>query len=115
MLQKTKRISQKKEFDELRKSGKIVHTPLFGFLWQIKPDKEVRFGFVVSKKISKRAVDRNKIRRRLAEVLRENWQQFGVGTRGIFLVKKRILEATVEEIREEVIKVSKIIQNKRND
>ena len=89
MLQKTKRISQKKEFDELRKSGKIVHTPLFGFLWQIKPDKEVRFGFVVSKKISKRAVDRNKIRRRLAEVLREIaavWSR----NEGIFLVKKRI-------------------------
>jgi len=50
-----------------------------------------KFGIIVSKKISKKAVERNQIRRRLMEAVRLNLELFPEGFRGIFLVKKNIL------------------------
>ncbi|MDD3002695.1 MAG: ribonuclease P protein component, partial [Candidatus Shapirobacteria bacterium] len=64
-------------------------------------------GFIVSKKISKRAVDRNKIRRILSEVVRENLERFENGTRIIFLMKKEILGKKYDEVEKEVEKFIK--------
>ena len=54
-----------------------------------------RFGVIVSKKISKKAVERNQIRRRLMEAVRVNMNIFPEGFRGIFLVKKNILNKII--------------------
>ena len=56
--------------------------------------RNVKFGFVVSKKISKRAVDRNRVKRLLSEMVRRNLEIFPNGFRGIFLVKKMINNET---------------------
>ena len=62
----------------------------------IKQDGVCRVGFVISKKISKKAVERNKIRRRLAEVIKN---KMPIGLKIIVLAKKNILEADLEQIR----------------
>ena len=67
-----------------------------------KKDNELKFGTVISKKISKRAVDRNKIRRRLMEVLGKNLDIFKKGKRVLFLVKKELLGVKPEEIEKEI-------------
>ena len=98
MLKKINRISKKAEFGEVKEKGLMVNTPLFGFRWIKKEDDEKKFGFIISKKISKRAVDRNRIKRLLAEVVRKNLDKFEKGMRGIFLVKKEILGKGLIEI-----------------
>ena len=57
-----------------------------------------KFGAIISKKISKKAVERNQIRRRLMEAVRLNMDIFPKGFRGIFLVKKNILGKKEGEI-----------------
>jgi ribonuclease P protein component len=59
-----------------------------------------KFGIIVSKKISKKAVERNQIKRRLFEAVRLNMGIFPEGFRGIFLVKKNILGKKEGEIEE---------------
>ena len=59
-----------------------------------------KFGAIVSKKISKKAVLRNQIKRRLMEAVRLNIEIFPEGFRGIFLVKKNILDKKEGEIEE---------------
>jgi len=61
-------------------------------------DNNRKFGAIISKKISKKAVERNQIRRRLMEAVRLNMDIFPEGFRGIFLVKKNILNKKEGEI-----------------
>lgn len=72
----------------------------------MKVEGEVKeFGIVISKKVSKKAVERNKIKRLLAEVIRRNLKNIKGGYRMVFLTKTSILGKTLEEIEEEVKKV----------
>ena len=107
MLKRENRIRLRKEFAEIKNKGKILYSPLFGFLTQKENDDQKKFGFIVSKKISKKAVDRNKIRRILSEVVRKNLGKFENGTRIIFLTKKEILGKKMKEIEKEVEKFIK--------
>lgn len=83
----------------------------FGILMLDKKDNEIKFGMVVSKKISKKAVERNKIRRRLMTVLGKNLKKFALGKRVLFLVKKDLLGVKPKEIEEELEKYSQRLLN----
>ena len=108
MLKKVNRISKRSEFDEIRKNGKMLgFSRFFGMVMVDKKDDELKFGVVISKKISKKAVERNKIKRRLMEVLGRNLDKFEKGKRILFLVKKEALEASVDDFEEEINKVLK--------
>ena len=80
-------------------------SPFFGVVVENKNDDVVKFGVVISKKVSKRAVDRNKIKRRLMEVLGRRLDKFKVGLRVLFLVKKAAVEAKVIDLEKEVEKL----------
>jgi len=66
------------------------------------PSKTAQFTFVVSPKISKKAVIRNRIKRRLAEALRKNLTDFRPKMQIIFLAKKEILTADFAEMENQV-------------
>ncbi|MCD6271040.1 ribonuclease P protein component [bacterium] len=71
MLPKKHRLKKKKEFERVFKEGKAAKKDLL-FIRFLKNNLETtRFGFIVSKKISKKAVVRNKVKRRLREAARE--------------------------------------------
>ena len=106
MLKKINRIGSRKEFLEIKNKGKLIGSPAFGILILEKDDEEKKIGFIISKKVSKRAVDRNKIKRRIAEVVKKNLEKFEPGTRIIFLAKKETLNKKVEEIENEIKKLS---------
>ena len=106
MLKKINRICSKKEFAEVKSKGEMKAADLFSVIWMKterrneKPDsrENKKFGAIISKKISKKAVDRNQVRRRLMEAVRLNINIFPEGFRGIFLVKKNILNVSEMEI-----------------
>ncbi|MDD4937906.1 MAG: ribonuclease P protein component [Candidatus Shapirobacteria bacterium] len=108
MLKKINRIGSRKEFLEIKNQGEIKYSPIFGVLILKKEDNLKKFGFVISKKISKRAVDRNKIKRRLCEVIYKMLDKFEPGIRIVFLVKREILNKKSEEIEKEVVKFIKL-------
>lgn len=99
MLKKINRISKKSEFEEIKSKGEMGVADLFSIVWMNKNEGKA-FGTIISKKISKKAVDRNQIRRRLMEAVRLNMNIFPQGFRGIFLVKKNILDKSETEIEE---------------
>ena len=107
MLKKENRIRSKKEFLEIKNKGRVLYSPFFGFLTCQENDDLKKFGFIISKKISKKAVDRNKIRRVLSEVVRKNLDKFKNGTRVVFLTKKEILNKKMIEVEKEVKKFLK--------
>lgn len=102
MLKKENRLSCRKDFLEVKEKGRMLPSSLFSLVLLKKEDKVKQFGTIISKKISKRAVDRNKIRRLIMESLKKNWSLIEEGSRGIFLVKKKILGVSLEKIEKEV-------------
>lgn len=108
MIKKINRFSGRGKFLEVKSLGSVVfNSPLFGVLVLKKTDNEIKFGWIISKKVSKKAVERNKIKRRLNQILETKLDKFKVGTRIIFLIKKEIKDKTKEEIE---IEINKLIE-----
>jgi len=66
MLKKKERLT-KKEFDRFFSSGRRLHSPLFTLIYS--QDANFHGAVVVGKKVFKHAVDRNRLRRRLYNIL----------------------------------------------
>ncbi|MDP1538407.1 MAG: ribonuclease P protein component [bacterium] len=76
MLSKNHRIRKKKDIEKIFKEGKNFREDSL-VLKTVKNDLNAcRFGFIVSQKISKKANIRNKIKRRLREIVRAKKARF---------------------------------------
>ena len=72
MLAPKNRLTKKNDFNAVFKQGQGFRQD-FLYLKIKNNDFELsRFGFVVSKKFSKKAAERNKIKRRLREIIKKN-------------------------------------------
>lgn len=70
MLPKENRLKKKKDFERVFKEGRGFKED-FLFLKVIKNNLKInRFGFLIGKNFSKKSTLRNKIRRRLSEIIR---------------------------------------------
>ena len=104
MLKKVNRGLGRKDFENSREKGKLIHGSYFSVSLVDEGDHKgspVQVGFVISKKISKRAVDRNRIKRLIAEVIKEDIEKLKTSNlklKIIILVRKSVLEAEVEDI-----------------
>jgi ribonuclease P protein component len=78
-----------REFEEVLKKGKGFRVNGL-VLKLILKEKGKKFGFLISKKILKKAVQRNKVKRRLREILRERVEDIKDGARIVFVVLKGI-------------------------
>jgi len=107
MLKKINRVSKRKEVEELRKARLVYQSPIFGMLFLDKEDEEKKFLMIISKRISKKAVIRNKLKRQMTEAVRLNLSKIREGVRVGFLVRARILEWKWEEIKAEMEKALK--------
>jgi ribonuclease P protein component len=83
---------------EVMDVGKIFHSTLFVFKGTKKSGNS-RFSVVVSKKVAKNAVDRNKIRRRLYSAIHSVYTRIQPGFHGIFMVKPVIVKVSMKEIK----------------
>ena len=108
MLASEHRLKGEEIFEKIKKEGKIFQGNFFGVA-VLKRDKGVksRFGFVVSKKIAKSAVHRNRIKRALREAVRRNLNYFPKGVDAVILAKKSIFKKTTEEIMRELEQFAK--------
>ena len=70
MLPKANRLKHKTDFARVLENGSKVRTAHLLFFVTPSPTEQFRLGVVVSKKVSKKAVTRNGIRRVLSEIFR---------------------------------------------
>jgi len=102
MLPKTNRLTGNKDFNKVFKKGKGQEKD-FLFLKSFKNNLQTsRFGIVVSQKVSKKAAERNKIKRQISEILREEAPKIKKGVDVILLVKPNIKKRNFAEIKEKL-------------
>ncbi len=68
-MQRHLRLRRRVDFEQLRAEGQVVRHPLFVFSYRANDKQHNCYGVIVSRRLGK-AVQRNKIRRRLREALR---------------------------------------------
>ena len=69
-LKRELRLRKSREFQRVRQRGQSVSSQLLILAWMPNELAGLRIGFVVSKRISKHAVERNHIKRLLSEAIR---------------------------------------------
>jgi len=88
MLLLKNRLRKKQEFEEVYKKGKSFSFENITLRFVKNKLECSRIGFVVSGKFSKKAVERNKIKRQLRAILRKNIQLLDSGLDIVIIPKK---------------------------
>jgi len=107
MLPRIYRLPLRNEFRRIKKTGKLIQGRFFSLiicsqLSVSSSQSASRFSFIVSKKISPLAVQRNRIRRLLSEAIYSGIEKIKPGFDFVFLVKKEILNKSFVEIKKEI-------------
>ena len=93
MLKKINRLSKFKRIENL----KSVTTPFFVLKYKKEDARVAKFGFIVSKKIDKRATVRNKIKRMFQKAVQENIEKILPFT-FLIIAKERCVKETEESL-----------------
>lgn len=102
MLSQKHRLSKSADVKKTTARGRSFFNPFF--VIKLIPNKEaVRLTIIVSVKVSKKAVDRNRIKRVLREELRKHVDNFKVGDY-VFIVKPQAMKIPASELRQEMEK-----------
>lgn len=105
MLASKYRLTGETNFKRVEREGEVFQYENFGLaLFDRKDGEASKFGFVVSTKIAKPAVDRNRLRRIMREAVRTSLFEIKGGFDCVFLAKPIILRHPTDEIMREVKK-----------
>ena len=111
MLGRESRLSDPLDFKRVQESGKVFQFSNFGIAtFERGDDKPSRFGFVISVKVAKRAVDRNNVKRILSEAVRYLLVETKKGKDVVFLAKPTIVRESTSNLSKEVRAAMKAIE-----
>ncbi|MFA4833808.1 MAG: ribonuclease P protein component [Patescibacteria group bacterium] len=102
MPKEEKQLKKDKEFDKVFKSGRSSFSKILGVKAVANGLTASRFGILVSNKISKKAVERNKIKRRIREVIRLETSEIKPGFDVVIITLPPILGESYQEIEEAI-------------
>ncbi len=101
MLPYQNRVTDKYDFNRLRRFGKTYTTPLL-LLSYFKDQKNQtapsKIGIIVNNKIDKRAVVRHRIKRLVLTCVQKRLSSFGLGYFVVFVAKPSIVGKNYEEV-----------------
>ncbi len=90
MLPRKYRITARSAITDVKRKGKAVHGQHFTALILGRAmGTNLRFAFTISSKVSKKAVERNRLKRILSDILRKNQQKLDRGRADILIIAKQ--------------------------
>ncbi len=107
MLADKNRLKKKKDFENILKKGRTFKEDFLVLKVIKNKEKKIRFGFIVSKKISLKAVVRNKVKRRLRESVKPKIELLKKGVDIVIISLPGIREKSFKEIEKIIIKLLK--------
>lgn len=119
MLPFKNRLVKRKDFDKVHKIGRFFSQNNIAIKVAENGSKESRIGFVVGIKFSKKAIERNTVKRQLRDIFKSLLTELRPGFDVVVMVRKREYEKIkFEELKkntEEVLKKSNLLRdNKRH-
>jgi ribonuclease P protein component len=102
MLPKRHRLTRSKEFTRVRRRGRSAGSPLLAVYVLPVRSTEIRVGFSVSKKVGK-AVVRNRVKRRMREVIRQQIPAMRHGQDVVVVARPPAAQATFRDLADAII------------
>lgn len=99
MISKEQKVPREK-INYLLRKGKTKQTSLLIIKFEETEEKSARFRVIVSRKISNKAVKRNKIRRQIYEAIRRFSKIKAIDA--ILIPKKKILETKFSDLKSDI-------------
>ena len=115
MLPAQNRLQDRQKFQEIFEKGQGFFTKTAGIKYLKEGPSFLKIGITVPTKVSKKAVVRNKIKRRIREVLRRHLPEIRKGYSVVIIAGPPIISKTFSEIEKEIIfllKKTKLLQKK---
>ena len=112
MLPKENRLTKKKEIDAVFKDGKTGFASFLLLKFINNNLNYPRFAIIASNKVSKKAVVRNLLRRRIREILRKRLEKF-LNIDGIIVLNPKTKDAEFKDLEKEldyIFKNAKILK-----
>ena len=102
MLPKDSRLTKRTDFEKVARGSRPTHSKYLILKKSPNPNHKTKFGIVISTKVSKKAVVRNKIRRRIREVLRSNLSKIKPDYKVILVVKNTVIDKDYQELKQDL-------------
>ena len=107
MLKQSFRLRSSTDFNKTYKFGRSTNAATL-YIKALQTRQPIsRCAVVVSKKVAKKATDRNKIKRRVAEIVRVNWDKITPGYNLIISLKQDIATLDQSKLEHEVLECLK--------
>lgn len=105
MLPAKHRLTKEKDFKRINATSRPFFSSFFRLKYSANGLKLSRLAVVVSTKVSKKAVLRNKLQRQIREVIRLNLAKIKSGNDIIISVSNKALNASYQELEKEIFKI----------
>ena len=102
MYPKENRLRKKKDFEQVWQAKKSAYLKFLGMKIVENHQNNTRFGVIISNKISKKAVIRNKIKRRIRNIVTKEKDKIKKGWDVVIIGQPAIIEAGLSEIKNEI-------------
>ncbi len=110
-MKKTDIIKSSREYTEIINNGKSIKSKNFSIYYRINNEKN-RYGISIPKKTGK-AVIRNKIKRRIKNIIDNNKNSMQSSYDYVIIIRKGILELTYQDMEKELLKLISNIGDKK--
>ena len=102
-LNRALRLRKSSEFQRVRQRGRSITSRLLILAWVPNEVGKLRIGFVVSKRISKLAVKRNRVKRLLSEAIRRHISELPSGWDIVLSARNYITVADLPALEEDIV------------
>ncbi len=104
MFKRINRLNKKKDIENVFKNGRASYNKIIGVKTVNNELEQTRFAVIISKKVSKSAVNRNKIKRQIREIIKMQLKRIKTNKDCIIITLPPILEKKYPEIEESINK-----------
>jgi ribonuclease P protein component len=103
LLRAPQRLRKSQDFERLYRRGQFSRAPHMVLRSGQNRFENTRIGVVISKKVMKKAVARNRAKRRIVEQIRHFYNQLKPGYDCVVIVKQDIVELSPTALHDELI------------
>lgn len=105
-MKKYEIVKKNTDFNDIINTGRCIRNKYYSIYYKDSEDDFPKFGLAVSKKCGN-AVDRNKIKRQLRNIIDGNKKLFSIKMNYIIMVRKEILNVSYLQMEEQLINLIK--------
>lgn len=105
MINRKNRIKKKKDFEIIYKKSKIFKNNFLILRVLENNLEDCRFSVIISQKVNKKAVCRNKIRRRIYSIIKKNFNNLKIKADIVITIKIDIKDKSFKEVEEIIEKI----------